>query len=87
MKAWARLGDTGTHGGNITTAARAVRAEGQFVARAGDIYTCPIHGPNPILPGVDSVTYRIEGAMLARHGDLTQCGASIIASAVKTFDV
>ena len=85
MKAWARFGDAGSHGGTITTAATDVRCEGVHVARVGDTYACPTHGPNPIV-GPGSAKYRIEGAMLARHGDATACGATIVASAIRTFD-
>ena len=85
MKAWARLGDAGTHGGAIVSSAVNTRCEGELVARVGDMYACPTHGLNAIT-GPGSTRYRIEGQMLARHGDATACGATIIASATRTFD-
>lgn len=78
----ARLGDTGTHGGSIVTAASKTKCEGQFIARVGDTYACPIHGPNPITSG--SSAFTVEGAAVARTGSTTACGASIIGGASKT---
>ncbi len=78
----ARLGDTGSHGGTITTSASKTKAEGQWIARVGDTYSCALHGPNPIVTGATKT--KCEGAFIAFHGSLTQCGASIIASATKT---
>jgi len=49
---------------------------GAHIARRGDIYACPIHGPNAIAQGSDR--WQCEGAPVARHGDLTACGAAII---------
>lgn len=79
----ARLGDPGTHGGEIITSAQKSYAEDILVARIGDIYNCPIHGPNPIITGATR-TYT-EDKLDAFHGSLTQCGASIIATAQKTW--
>lgn len=76
-----RLGDSGTHGGSVVTAASKWRCEGALIARQGDIYACPIHGPNPIVGG--SVKWICEGAPVARHGDATACGATLISGAIK----
>lgn len=77
-----RLGDTSNHGGAVVTSSADYKAEGKFVARIGDILNCPIHGPNPIVEGSD--THLNNGKKVARHGDHTQCGATLIASATKT---
>lgn len=77
----ARLGDTGTHGGSIISSASKWKCEGALIARRGDIYACPIHGPNPIVEG--SGLWRCEGAPVARHGDATACGATLISGASK----
>lgn len=77
MPAIVRLGDTGTHGGAVATAAPNWHCMGPRIARIGDIYACPIHGPNPIVEG--SPTTQCEGEPIARHGDKTACGASLIA--------
>lgn len=75
MPAVARLGDAGSHGGSITSAALKWRCGGAFIARIGDTYACPIHGPNPIVSG--SSKYLCEGSPIARVGDQTGCGATI----------
>ena len=80
----ARLGDTGTHGGKIVTAASRTRCEGAFVAREGDIYRCPIHGDNPSVG--HSKRLMCEGRYVARHGDATECGATLVSGAEKSFD-
>jgi uncharacterized Zn-binding protein involved in type VI secretion len=77
-----RLGDAGSHGGSVTSAAAKWKCEGAAIARVGDIYACPIHGPNPIVGG--SPNWRCEGAAIARNGDATACGASLISGADHT---
>lgn len=76
-----RLGDTSDHGGAVATSAAKWRAEGSLIARKGDIFSCPLHGRNPIEEG--SAHWKCEGAEIARHGDHTACGASLISGAVK----
>lgn len=71
----ARITDTGSHGGVIITGSGTTKADGLAVARVGDIYDCPEHGPNPITAG--SGGYSVDGAKVARVGDTTQCGAVI----------
>ncbi len=78
-----RLGDTSTHGGAVVTSCQRWPAEGQLVARIGDILDCPIHGPNPIVEGSPDTI--CEGKEVARHGDHTACGAALISGAVRTF--
>ena len=43
----ARVGDTGSHGGSITTGSNSIFVNSKPIARVGDIYNCPEHGPNP----------------------------------------
>jgi uncharacterized Zn-binding protein involved in type VI secretion len=76
-----RLGDPGSHGGSVVSSASKWRCEGALIARKGDTYSCPIHGPNPIVGG--SSIWKCEGADIARHGDPTACGASVISGAAK----
>ena len=71
----ARVGDPGSHGGSIVTGARTATAEKRPIARIGDVYACPVHGPNPIVEG--SAAYSIERRRVARIGDRTACGAVI----------
>lgn len=79
----ARLGDPGSHGGAIVTSAEKSKAEDILIARIGDIYQCPIHGPNPIVTG--AVKTPVENQLCAIHGSKTACGASIIATVEKTY--
>ena len=54
-------------------------------ARLTDTHTCPIHGPNPIV-GV-STPSTCDGLPIARVGDTTACGATIlVGSAVCIVD-
>jgi len=78
----ARLGDSSDHGGAISTSASRTKVEGILVARVGDILSCPIHGPNPIVTG--SPEFEVEGQKVARTSSVTQCGAVIIGGAAKT---
>lgn len=67
----------------MITAASRTKAEGILVCRKGDIYDCPIHGPNPI---VDPLTTRTkaEEPLIAIDQAVTQCGATIQATATRT---
>jgi len=78
----ARLGDPGTHPGHIITSASRSLAESIKIARIGDIFDCTLHGPNPIVTG--ATRSKCENPLIAFHGSLTQCGASIIATATRT---
>lgn len=74
-------GDAGSHGGAITSAcSRHYANNGRLIARLGDTYACPIHGPNPISGGASPVL-EVEGAMAALNGSTAACGAAMIASA------
>ncbi|MDV2966423.1 PAAR domain-containing protein [Nitratireductor aquimarinus] len=76
-----RLGDVGSHGGQVVSSASGWWCEGKLIARRGDLYACPIHGVNPIVDG--SSRWLCEGREIARHGDRTACGASLISGAQK----
>lgn len=78
-----RLGDPGSHGGSVTTGSPDTFANGARVARVGDTYSCPIHGPNPITTGSPDVT--ANGQAVARVGDTTSCGATLGGGSPDTF--
>ena len=80
----ARIGDGSTHGGVIVSSASKTIVEGKLVARVGDRHSCPIpgHGVTDITTG--SPQFSAEGALVARSGSLTGCGAVIIGGATKT---
>lgn len=75
----ARITDLGSHGPMIITGAKKTIVENQHSSRIGDIYACPLHGPNPIVTG--SADYVNENARSAKIGDLTACGAVIVTGA------
>ena len=80
-RALIRVGDSTSHGGTVTQASSTMRSEdGRGFARVGDTVTCPIkgHGTNAIATG-DS-TFILDGRPIAREGDKTECGATLIAS-------
>lgn len=51
----ARVGDSGSHGGTIIDGSPKIRANDRPIALVGSTYNCPIHGPNPIVTGTQSV--------------------------------
>lgn len=72
----ARIGDKGSHGGEIITGSPNWTCNHSPIARVGDTYACPIHGANPIVTG--SPDWKCNGSPIARVGSETQCGAMII---------
>jgi uncharacterized Zn-binding protein involved in type VI secretion len=84
MRPIARLGDTGSHGGAISTGSPDVFVNEIPVARVTDIYICPIHGPNPIVQGSSLLTANM--LRVARIGDPTACGATIASGSPNTDD-
>lgn len=82
-----RLGDPGSHDGaaqgEVIEASSDVFANGLGVARVGDTYLCPIHGPNPIVSGSPSVW--ANGRRVAGVGDTTECGAVLVDGSPDTF--
>ena len=73
---FARIGDIGDHGGEITTGSDVHEWDDIPAARVGDIYECALHGPNPLATGSDVV--EIDGRKAVRVGDFATCGARII---------
>jgi len=81
-----RLGDKTSHGGVVIQASAFTDSGNKKVARIGDLVTCPQkgHGTCPIVTGDN--TMLVDGNPVARHGDKTACGASLIASQQNTID-
>lgn len=79
-----RLGDKTTHGGVVVEASNNSDSGGVGIARMGDKTVCPMHGPVPIVSG--DMTLIVDGKPVARHGDLTGCGATLIAGQQATVD-
>jgi uncharacterized Zn-binding protein involved in type VI secretion len=85
--AFIRLGDKTSHGGTVIEASSMTTSGDIAVARMGDKTTCPLpgHGSPPITGGDQSTI--IDGKPVARHGDPTACGATLIASQQATKDL
>lgn len=79
-----RLGDKTSHGGSVIEASTMSDIDGVGIARLGDRTVCPIHGPAPIVSGDGS--FIVDGKPAARHGDMTACGAKLIAGQQTTVD-
>jgi uncharacterized Zn-binding protein involved in type VI secretion len=80
------LGDKTSHGGTVIEASGQSSVGGVRIARVGDKVACPIrgHGVCPIVTG--DPTMMMDGTAVARTGDLTACGAQLIASQALTTD-
>ncbi len=76
-----RLGDPGSHGNGMISSASKTKSEGIFVCRDGDIYDCPIHGPNPIISS--AVVTIVEGKQIGLDQDRASCGGIISSTGVK----
>lgn len=81
-----RLGDKTSHGGTVVEASAMSDSGGIGIARMGDKTSCPIpgHGTSPIVSG--DQTFIVDGKPVARHGDKTGCGATLIAGQQNTID-
>jgi uncharacterized Zn-binding protein involved in type VI secretion len=80
------IGDRTSHGGVVIGCSMVTDTCGKGIARVGDQVTCPMkgHGTNVIATG--DPTFMIDGMPVARHGDKTACGATLIASQGVTTD-
>ncbi len=59
---------------------------GKSISRVGDRVTCPVHGHGGVVVIVSGdPTFVIDGQAVARHGDKTSCGATLIAGQVVSF--
>ena len=77
------LGDRTTHGGTVITGDATYTIQGRQAARVGDRVACPkCKGVFPIVTGAPTVFSRQS---IARHGDTTSCGATLIASQTLSF--
>ena len=79
----ARVGDTGSHGGTIINGSPTIRANNRPIALVGSTYSCPVHGPNPIVTGAQSVFG--NDFLVAHVGSKTACGAEITSGSPDVF--
>ena len=77
-KPFITMGDRTSHGGTVISADFTFDIYGKFVARVGDLTVCPrCKGKFPITTGAEDMTSL--GPAVARDGDKTACGATLIA--------
>jgi len=82
-----RLGDKTSHGGVVLTASPLSDSGGIPIARVGDMVACPLPGHTPSMIVSGDPTMIVDGKPVARNGDKTSCGASLIASQQATTDL
>lgn len=82
MRPFIVIGDKTSHGGVVIGSTQTTDTHGMRLARVGDQVTCPKkgHGTTVIVTG--DPTMIVDGAPVARHGDLCACGAMLISSQV-----
>jgi len=78
------VGDKTSHGGAVLAGAPTASTHGLPIARLGDPVSCPKCGPTVIASGDAGML--VMGQPVARHGDKTACGATLIASQNVTLD-
>lgn len=72
------LGDTSSHGGTVQSATTGFTVNGVVVAGHGDSFECPLHGAVAIQATGRGMQATCKTP--ARDGDVTSCGACLIAS-------
>jgi uncharacterized Zn-binding protein involved in type VI secretion len=77
-RALIRQGDRTTHGGTVLTGDPTLIIHGRQAARVGDSVYCPLcKKAGRIITGAPTM---VDSQLVARHDDLTDCGAKLIAS-------
>lgn len=77
------LGDRTSHGGTVISADMTCSIDGKYIARVGDSVVCPrCKGVFRIATGASDALFM--GQAGARHGDTTDCGATLLASQSNT---
>jgi uncharacterized Zn-binding protein involved in type VI secretion len=79
---WIVKGDKTSHGGTVIEGEPTFDTHGKLVALVGHMTTCPKckGGPFPIVSGAPD--FICNGRPVARHGDKTACGATLISGQV-----
>ncbi len=76
-------GDMTSHGGMVMEASDNSTINDKGIARVGDLVACPVHGPTVIYTG--DADYEVDDKASARDGDVTSCGAVLIAGQSTTY--
>ncbi|HZE90177.1 MAG TPA: PAAR domain-containing protein [Rhizobacter sp.] len=80
------LGDKTDHGGEVIEASGVTDSHGKGLARVGDKVSCPKRGHGTTAIASGDPTMVIDGKAAARHGDKTECGATLISSQAVSTD-
>lgn len=75
------INDSTSNGGRVVEGSSSTFIGGQAIARLGDRVVC-LHGECRIASGDNTV--QVDGIPVARDGDLTNCGARLIAAQLDT---
>lgn len=79
--AFIREGDTTSHGGRVLSCDPTNTVEGKPLALLGDMVSCPrCGGVYPIVKVKTELHMTFNGRPVASDGDMTACGATLIAS-------
>lgn len=78
------LGDKTDHGGTVITASGHAQTGGRNIACVGDKVKCPRHKDDETIVTGDA-SLLIDGKPVAREGDKTSCGATLIATQSSTL--
>ena len=83
--AFIREGDSTSHGGIVLACNPANTSDGKALALLGDMASCPrCGGIFPIVKVKTDLNVTFDGRPVASDGDLTACGATLIASSSGT---
>src|SRR5699024_6590320 len=74
------VGDATSHGGKVLAGSASSVTGNKQIARMGDPVSCPREGHSNEYIATGDPSILIEGQPIARHGDKTSCGASLISS-------
>ncbi|KVP00029.1 hypothetical protein WL21_11695 [Burkholderia ubonensis] len=79
--AFIREGDTTSHGGRVLACDPTNTVDGKALALLGDMVSCPrCGGVYPIVKIKSNLNMTFNGRPVASDGDMTACGATLIAS-------
>jgi uncharacterized Zn-binding protein involved in type VI secretion len=76
-----RLGDPTSHGGKVVSASAShITVDGIAVVLVGDKCMCPVKGHDNCKVASGNASHTIDGTAVAYDGDITSCGAKLIAT-------
>ena len=81
------LNSGGSHGGGMSSASGTqLQIVGNVVCIQGDIYNCPIHGPNPVDTGCSTIL-DVNSKPVVINGSVANCGGIIDSNFAPYFGV